>query len=554
MRKLLILALLFFVFDSAMAYDKYWVTFTDKNGTPYTVTNPAAFLSARSIQRRINQNIPVTQRDLPVNPSYVQQVLATGAVNLRFTSRWFNAMSIQTTDAAALTAIAALPFVQSVQTVARYKKPDGTYEETFGDAINEKTFPGNSVQPLAYNYGASFNQINMIGGDCLHYLGYHGEGMVIAILDAGFEDVDSLPAFDSLWANNQILGTWDFVTGDSMVFEDHWHGEMVLSCIGGYLDGQLVGTAPKAEFWLLRTEDVFSEYLVEEDNWVAGAEFADSVGANILNTSLGYTQFDSAVMNHTYSDLDGNTCRISIATDYAVATGMFAVCAAGNSGASSWYYIGAPADADSVLAVGAVDPGGVIATFSSRGPSADGDIKPNVCAQGLNSIVASQSGGIQTASGTSFASPITCGAVSCLWQANPAMTNMEVFTAILQSASLFNNPDDSVYGYGIPDFCIANIILSEGNTGIFQQDNLLKVYPNPFSDAFTFTFYSTTEQVLNIELYDVTGRKVFSDERNVNANSLNTLQAIDVSVLSKGVYFFTVTTKEGKFTRKLIKE
>lgn len=536
-----------------MAYDKYWITFKDKNGTPFNINTPSAFLSQRSIQRRINQNIPVTLNDLPVNPTYVQQVLATGAVNLRFTSRWFNAISIQTTDTNALAAIAQLPFVQGVQAVQRYGKSADDFVETFQDiSVAKFASPNETEELLAYNYGPSFNQINMIGGDCMHFMGYSGEGMVIAVLDAGFYKVDSLPVFDSLWTNNQILGTRDFVTGDTMVFEDHWHGTMVLSCMGGYLSGQIVGTAPKAKYWLLRTEDADTEFLVEEDNWVAAAEFADSVGADILNTSLGYTTFDDNTMNHTYLNLDGNTCRISVATDFAVSKGMLAVSSAGNSGASSWYYIGAPADADSALTVGAVDAGGVITSFSSRGPSADGDIKPNVCAQGRDAIVSAMGGGIQTANGTSFSSPITCGAVACLWQANPTMKNMEIYEAILKSSHKYNFPDDSLYGYGIPDFCIANIILSQKEKNI--SDENVKFFPNPFKSNISFTLSSNTNQQIVVDLCEITGKKVFSNSYFVNENTVNTIELKELSHLSKGLYILSVTGNQIFYTEKIIKE
>lgn len=552
--KQILISFLFISFcSSAIAYDKYWITFKDKNGTPFNINTPSAFLSQRSIQRRINQNIPVTLNDLPVNPTYVQQVLATGAVNLRFTSRWFNAISIQTTDTNALAAIALLPFVQGVQAVQRYGKSTDDFVETFQDiSVAKFASPNETKELLAYNYGPSFNQINMIGGDCMHFMGFKGEGMVIAVLDAGFYKVDSLPVFDSLWANNQILGTRDFVTGDTMVFEDHWHGTMVLSCMGGYLSGQIVGTAPKAKYWLLRTEDADTEFLVEEDNWVAAAEFADSAGADILNTSLGYTKFDDNTMNHSYLDLDGNTCRISIATDFAVAKGMFAVSSAGNSGASSWYYIGAPADADSALTVGAVDPGGIITSFSSRGPSADGDIKPNVCAQGRDAIVSAMGGGIQTANGTSFSSPITCGAVACLWQANPTMKNMEIYEAILKSSHQYNFPDDSLYGYGIPDFCMANIILSQKEKT--ASDENIQLFPNPFKNNISFTLTSNTNQNIVVDLCDITGKKVFSNSYLLNEKTVNTIEIKDISNLSNGLYILTVTGNEIFYSEKIIKE
>jgi hypothetical protein len=233
---------------------------------------------------------------------------------------------------------------------------------------------------------------------------------------------------------------------------------------------------------------------------------------------------------------------------------MFTVCSAGNSGSSSWYYIGAPADADSVLAVGAVDASGNIASFSSRGPSYDGRVKPNVCAQGLNSIVASPSGGTQTASGTSFSSPITCGAVACLWQANPTFTNMQLFNAIQMSATQYTSPDND-YGYGIPDFCLANILLANGgNLDEFTGDALMEVYPNPFIDEISFSFFSLTEQSIAIEIIDISGRKVIIDSRTVRSKSVNMLQGVNLSALGDGVYFLRIVSASGTFTKKLVKQ
>jgi hypothetical protein len=337
-----------------------------------------------------------------------------------------------------------------------------------------------------------------------------------------------------------------------MVFEDHWHGTMVLSCMGGYISGQIVGTAPKAQYWLLRTEDADTEFLVEEDNWVAAAEFADSVGADVLNTSLGYTTFDDNTMNHSYLGLDGNTYRISVATDFAVAKGMFAVSSAGNSGASSWYHIGAPADADSALTVGAVDAGGIITSFSSRGPSADGDIKPNVCAQGRDAIVSALGGGIQTANGTSFSSPITCGAVACLWQANPTMNNMEIYEAILKSSHQYNFPDDSLYGYGIPDFCMANIILSQKEKSTSEGN--IQFFPNPFKSSVSFTLSTSLTQNIIVDLCDIFGKKVYSGAYFLNKNTVNTIEIKELSKLAKGLYILTVTGNGIFYSEKIIKE
>jgi serine protease AprX len=551
MRKLLFLFFLVTAMQAAaQAPSKYIVRFTDRNGSPYSTSNPSAYLSQRAVTRRAVQNIPIAQNDLPVNPSYIASVLNTGSVQLLNRSKWFNAISIYTTDANALNSIQNLPFVVSVDPVQRHASPLMNESETAPSA--QKVEPQADIsQQFSFNYGPSYNQIAMLGGDCLHNMGFQGQGKLIAVLDAGFYSVDTLPAFDSLWINNQVLATWDFVQGNSSVFEDNMHGEMTLSCMAGNLPGQLVGTAPKAQYLLLRSEEAATEYVIEEFNWVAAAEYADSAGADVINSSLGYTTFDDPSQNHTYSDMDGNTAIISIGADIAVSKGVFVVNSAGNEGGSSWMYIGAPADGDSVLAVGAVDAGGNYANFSSRGPSADGQVKPDISAQGQGTIVAAPGGGIQPANGTSFSSPVTAGLVACLWQAHPGLTARQLYYAIIESGSQYGSPD-TYLGYGIPDFCAANLILGGADPAQFESDNLMTVYPNPFGDSFEFSFYSDSKQPVIIELFDVTGRKVASGSYDVAMRSHNNYM-VTAPGLRQGIYLLVLRTEDSKFVRKISK-
>lgn len=518
-------------------YSRYWIQFKDKNNNPYSISNPSAFLSARAIQRRTTQGIAVVQNDLPLTPAYVDSIKNVPNVTVINRSKWFNAVTIFTTDTNALDSIIKFSFVKGFQPVQRVKGNRKIEEESFAVILNQKK--PDSVSPHVYNYGPSFHQINMLNGVCLHNMGFDGQGIHIAVLDAGFWKVDSLPAFDSLRSNNQILGTWDFVDNDAMVYDSHTHGTMVLSLMGGNLPGQLVGTAPKAKYWLLRTEQGATEYVIEENNWVSGAEFADSAGADIFNTSLGYTEFDDSTQNHTYADMDGNTTRITVATDIAASKGILPVNSAGNSAWSTWFYIGAPADADSVLAVGAVDSLENCAGFSSRGPSFDGRVKPNVAAMGQDVYVASPGGGTGKGSGTSFSSPILAGMAACLWQANPGTTNMQVFDAIQQSASQFANPD-SLLGYGIPDFCYAEILLSQ-NQHVNADEKILFVYPNPSSGKFTV---AAKAAVKNMRVYNVFGEIVFSSTENM----------IDLAAQPSGVYVLLVETDAGALSLKVIKQ
>lgn len=542
MKKLLLLSLLFVLaFTEASAYSKYWVQFTDKTNTPFSVSNPSAFLSARSIQRRTNQGIPVTWYDLPVDPAYVSQVLATGAVTLNYASRWFNAISITTTDANALTAIAALPFVVSTSPVQRHAHPDHFSEEADENPVLRMAGPANPGTQ-SYNYGAAYTQVHQINADCLHDLGYHGEGMQIAVLDDGFNNVNTIAAFDSIRLQNQILGTYDFVLGTPNVYSVGGHGTMVLSCMAANLPGQTIGTAPKASYWLIRTEDAATEYLIEEDNWVAGAEYADSVGADIIATSLYYTQFDDVTQNHTYADMNGQNTIAARAAVFTARVGMLTFACAGNSGSSAWFYVGTPADADSILAVGAVDASNNLAGFSSRGPSYDGRIKPDISAMGVSATVVNTSGNVTTANGTSFATPLSAGAAACLWQSSPANTAMQLRHAIHMSSSQWAAPDNNK-GYGIPDFCQSNIILSQNGNAVVAE-NEIPVFPNPASSSVTIR----ADAGALISIYDLPGNEVL---KTVVQNGSSETQ-IDISGLSEGVYFIRISQNGKGETKRLV--
>lgn len=535
--------------------DKYVIFFTDKNNSPYSLSNPSAFLTNRSITRRTNQGIGYDMSDLPVNSTYVNGVVNAGATVLNV-SKWFNSATVVVNNAAVLNAILALPYVNGSTQVARYSSHRNAAADKFRrESVLRNTdgIPYNAkMQSL--NYGVSFNQVHMLGADIMHNNGFHGEGKVIAVLDAGFFQADIMFAFDSLRANNQILGTWDFVAGDSNVYDDYNHGSYVLSLIGGNLPGQLIGTAPKADFWLLHTEDVFSENIIEEYNWAAGAEFADSVGADIISSSLGYATFDLSQNSHTYADLNGHTAPASIAANLAARKGIIVVNSAGNEGNSPWHFIMAPADADSIMAVGAVDSAGAYASFSSKGPSADGRVKPDVAAQGFQTIVADVNNfGVFPGNGTSFACPLISGISACLWQCKPLAKNIDVINAIKQSASQFSNPDSFV-GYGIPNIPYACSILNSVYNPIahMTEDAIINITPNPFENSCSIDFFSDTNQQITLEIFDVLGKKVvsnnyFTDAKTINHLSINT-------ALSKGAYFLRVLTEQKVLSRKLVRK
>ncbi|MBW6460170.1 MAG: S8 family serine peptidase [Bacteroidales bacterium] len=553
----LMISLVMTVVHAQISPNKYFVKFTDKNNSPYSINNPSDYLSQRAIDRRNKQNIPVEISDLPVNPAYLAGVAATGATILNPT-KWFNGVTIYTTDPAVLTAISSLPYVQGI-TKSSVKpadspehepydmKPFFKYEE-YNQPVPAKVKSGTGWSD--YNYGPSLNQIMMLRGDEFHALGYRGEGMVIAVLDAGFTNTHTHPVFDSLWQNNQILGTRDFVAGGEVTFNDHTHGTMVLSCMGSNYPEQLIGTAPKASYWLLRSEDGATEYIIEEYNWVSAAEFADSVGADVINSSLGYTVFDDPSQNHTYADMDGNTTPITNGADMAAQKGILVVNSLGNYGGSSWYYLGAPSDGDSVMGIGAVDPGGNLAGFSSRGPSYDGRVKPDVVAQGSGVYVADPYGSFTWGGGTSFSSPILAGMAACLWQANPTYNNMQVADAIRKSASQYLSPDDML-GYGIPDFIVANSILTIIDA--FQPESfLVHIYPNPVRDEINLRFSS--QQVgskAHALITDITGRVVAVSEFNVLPGEIEKLNMPDN--MPAGIYLLKLTVEKKEYNFKIIK-
>lgn len=545
-----------------LAPHKYLIKFTDKNNSPYSISDPSQFLSAKAIARRTNQGITIKYNDLPVPPAYVDSVLSTG-VTLFCTTKWFNGVTIYTTDAAALNKIKSFPFVQSVDSVTKVRPPEmkspsqkklnfETDHSPYKELFVENS--GSSKNTDAYNYGLASNQVTMIGLDYLHNLGYCGQGMTIAVIDAGFWHADTMAVFDSLWANNQILGTKNFVEPGATVFADNisTHGMMVLSIIGGNLPGQIVGTAPKANFWLLRSEDAPTENIIEEYNWASAAEFADSVGADVINSSLGYTEFDMAWMNHTYADMNGHTCPGSIAATIAASKGIIVCNSAGNSGSSTWHYIGVPADADSIITVGAVNSSGNYASFSSTGPTSDGRIKPTVAAQGQGTAVASTGGGATNGNGTSFSSPVISGATACLWQANQSYSNMMIIQAIIESASQFTNPD-SLLGYGIPNYAAANLILS-GIPVDYENENIVEVFPNPFNDVIYVLFNSSDTQEVDIDLYDITGKKIISKKEMKRNTGMNFFTMGIPSDIAKGMYILRIASNTGKtYSKKLLK-
>ncbi|MCD6366053.1 MAG: S8 family serine peptidase, partial [Bacteroidales bacterium] len=353
-----------------------------------------------------------------------------------------------------------------------------------------------------------------------------------------------------LRADNRIIADYDFVTDSMLTYDKHSHGMSVLSTMATNDPGYFVGTAPKASYLLLRSEDADTEYLIEEDNWVPAAEYADSAGADLINTSLGYTTFDDSTQNHSYNDMNGITTHIARGADMAFAKGILVTVSAGNSGDDPWHYISTPADAVDVLTVGAVDLSGNYALFSSTGPSADGRIKPNVASPGANVMVAFTNDSIEPSSGTSFSSPITCGLAACLWQAFPNKTNYEIKDAIEKSASQYNNPD-SLLGYGIPDFEKAFFLLSGIEESEINDISFL-IYPNPVDDELTIDFFVSHTENLEIGLFNLLGEQVFYSDLS-DKPSVKTFQIRGLSGLQSGMYMAKIVINNQVYQRKIVK-
>jgi len=454
------------------APDTYWVQLKDKKGTPYLISQPEAFLSQRAIDRRKRQHIFVDETDLPVSPVYLDSLKKRG-LEIVHTSKWLNGATVRTADTVLIRKIANLPFVDSVQLT----KP----AKILKSAINKFSEEEANTEYNPAKYGNAISQLTQLNGQYLHDQGFRGKGIQIAVLDAGFLNANTIVAFDSLRNSGRILGTRDFVDPKTDIYKQNYHGMSVLSCMAGNVPGSLIGTAPDASFYLIRSEDATTEYLVEEDNWVAAAEFADSLGVDIINSSLGYYEFDDRNMNHTYADMNGKKTRVTQGANMAFQKGILVFSSAGNEGNKAWKHIIAPSDGENVIGVAAVDKNGTRASFSSVGPAFGGAVKPNVAAMGSGTTMAVSNGSIGYASGTSFSSPVLAGMGACLLQANRYATTKQLKLAIEQSAHQYNRPD-SLLGYGIPDFEKADKYLKVNSASYSNWKSSWVIAPNPFSD------------------------------------------------------------------------
>jgi len=462
--------------------------------------------------------------DAAVYPSYVNFLLEQEDIILHGTSRWLNAACVS----GDVSTLDQKNFIRSTQLCGQYK----VHREALGVDTSR--------------YGGADIQLQMLGLDEYHQLGYTGKDIRIGVFDAGFRRLNTFKAFDSTWINGQIIAEYDFVRKDSLRYNTSMHGTSVLSIMGGNYPDSLMGAAPHASFVLARTEDAPTETHVEEYNWIKALEWADSVGVDIIHSSLGYSEFDSGHFSYTYADMDGSTTLITLATDIAYSKGIFITNSAGNQGAAAWRYITAPCDGKHVLCVGAVDSFEQKANFSSFGPSSDGRVKPEVVAMGKGTAHISSGGRLRYGNGTSFSGPLIAGMVACMMEANPRATNDQIFQAIIRSADRYQQPD-SGYGYGLPNVMKADSILKgivlKADQIAFEQG--LRLYPNPVNS----TLNIQSKKGLNrIVVYSSDMRTISTHHSDIQNN---TSVALDLSSFAPGTYLVRIETSHSSTIRRI---
>jgi hypothetical protein len=417
-------------------------------------------------------------------------------------------------------------------------------------AINSRKSNINFYEQLIdIDPGTSRNQLEMLGIDQMHKENFTGKGVLIGILDSGFSNADKLDVFKDIFAEKRVLDTYDFVNRETNVYNDHSHGTNVWSCIGSKLDGKLLGTAPDASFALFKTEDVFSETRLEEANWLFAAERADSLGVDVINTSLGYTTFDNSRQNYSYQDLDGDKALITRAADWAASKGIIVVVSAGNSGNDSWKYIGTPADADSVISVGAVDSDENYASFSSLGPRVDGMVKPEVSAKGLRTTLSTDQNSVVLGNGTSFAAPLIAGMMANFVQAFPSLSAMELRDILIQSGSVYGNPNEKL-GHGIPNYLRAKDIANIQNL-IKSTDKDVLVFPNPSVPDEGVKVLVIPDNVggsFEAAVYDMTGKEIFHETFNSKLFQVK----VSASNTPTGVYILKVWNENFNYSEKIL--
>ena len=512
----------------------YRIYLKDKANSPYSIDNPSAYLSQRAIDKRARFNIPITEQDLPVNPQYKQQILGLDAeMHFLAVSKWMNTATLYCPDSTVVPQIEALPFVDSVMAVGNYVLHD----------LPVYQIPENPV-PLVHNtlstsketidYGEGLPQIALLNGIPLHEEGFRGEGMLIAVIDGGFFGIETISFYQELENSGRFYGHYSLMPDFVDTLQSGWsevHGTIVTSAMAANTNGEFVGTAPGASYALIHTEWVGSEEIIEEDFWANGAEIADSIGADVVNSSLGYRTFPDFPQNDiSYENMDGVHSIASQCATILGQKGVIVCVAAGNDGNNEYYYVNRPGDAFDILTVGACTADSLIAGFSSHGPSYDGRVKPDITSQGVATACYYPYNMLSTADGTSLATPVAAGMCACLWQAMPVYTATEMMQIIRESSHLYHNPNTE-FGYGIPDFYGAYA----SHVGIHDYNPLqLSVYPNPVTDQLNIV--NPDGNIQTVTLYNASGQLVLQ-----TAVSSSPILEINVSSLPNGFYIGTAT-------------
>lgn len=553
MKKTLLLAAFSLIIAQSITFaqsnPRYLVLFKDKTNSTYSVDKPAEFLSQRAVDRRKKQNIPVTANDLPVNESYLSAIRQTGA-KIIYPTRWFNGALVEASDAqlAQIKAMSSYKGIELNLPVANITSKSPGIARTA--ATHQKLGTTEDI-----DYGKMNNQLALMEVADLHKKGFQGENMLIAILDNGFAKGDEVAYFKQVRDEKRIIDTHDFVARDGNIYNDGFHGLNVMSTIAAYLPGTLVGTAFKASFALYITENNSGESPYEEITWLMAAERADSLGADVINSSLGYTtfddEFDSPAYNHTYKDMDGKTTIVSRAARYATRKGILVVNSAGNDGSDSWRYIGAPADVDSVLTVGASNYDRSYSSLSSIGPNSAGVRKPDVAAVGAGTIIGDLIGGASSGYGTSFSAPQIAGVAAILWQAFPNLTAQQVIYVLKKSGHQAAKPD-TLLGYGVPNLIKAQEIVQNEFAPLGTENELLSsviLSPNPAQDEVMLSIPQTLiGKMANVSLYASSGATMHSATTRLTAK-----HAIATGQLASGLYLIRLKVDHQERTLKFIK-
>ncbi len=534
MKNILLIVILFFGVNGIAQQDA-WVYFNAKDNVQASLDNPISILSQQAIDRKNTHGVSIDERDVPVNETFIALLKApeTG-ITVFAKSKWFNAVYVRGSEEAINALVNNFDFVESVEFA------DQSLNSNSRISVENDKFSVEDTN-VTFTYGSTQEQIEQIGVNFLHLDDFTGEGIVVAVMDSGFPNVDTMDAFQRLRDNGDLLGGYDFVDRNTNVhaFTGNDHGTKVLSTMAGFVQDQYVGTAPDASYYLFRTEDVSSETPVEEAYWVEAAERADSLGVHIINTSLGYKAYDNPNYSHSNEDLNGNSTFITKGANIANEKGILVVTSAGNSGASG---VGAPADGVGVLSIGAVDVDGNYAGFSSQGSAFQPTQKPDVSARGAAAVVINDQNVIVNNNGTSFSSPIMAGGIAALWQARPDATNNEIMQYVRMSASQYDNPDYFL-GYGIPNLQMAlDELLSVESNHIVG----LEVFPNPASE-FIYIQLPHGYNNISVKMYDMLGKLILEQHLDTSSNR------VDVSSMSKGMYLLSIQSTDLSKTLKLIK-